>query len=104
MDPHAPGIEPDFPFDEPFEIEITDTLDLHSFRPKDVRAVLDAYLTEARSKGFRFVRIIHGKGIGVQREIVRSVLAETEFVKGFKSGDEFSGGWGATIAEFKEIA
>lgn len=85
--------------DEPLEIEITDSLDLHSFDPKDIRAVTVAYLEEARRKGFRIVRLIHGKGIGVQREIVRSVLKETQFVKGFRSGDEFSGGWGATVAE-----
>ena len=85
--------------DEPFEIEITDSLDLHAFDPKDVKAATIAYLEEARKKGFRVVRLIHGKGIGVQREIVRSVLDETSFVKKFRSGDEFSGGWGATIAE-----
>ena len=91
--------ETDDPFDEPVEMEITDTLDLHAFSPKDVKAVTAAYLEEARKKKFRIVRLIHGKGIGVQREIVRKVLGETSFVKGFKSGDEFSGGWGATIAE-----
>jgi len=48
------------------------------------------------------VRIIHGKGIGVQREMVRSVLGKTAFVKSFKSGDEFSGGSGATVAKFVE--
>jgi dsDNA-specific endonuclease/ATPase MutS2 len=88
------------PFPEPVELEITDSIDLHAFRPDEVRQVLIAYLPEARAKGFKFVRIVHGKGIGVQREIVRKVLAETDFVKGYKSGDEFSGGWGATIAEF----
>ncbi len=93
--------ELDSPFPEPVEIEITDSLDLHAFSPKDVKAVTQAYLEEARKKNFRFVRIIHGKGVGVQREIVRNVLAENEFVKGFKSGDEFSGGWGATIVELK---
>ena len=87
------------PFGEPVDVEITDTLDLHAFSPKDVKAVTAAYLDEARKKKFRFVRLIHGKGIGVQREIVRNVLSETSFVKGFKSGDEFSGGWGATVAE-----
>ena len=87
------------PEEEPFEIEITDSLDLHAFDPKDVKAVTIAYLYEARKKGFRVVRLIHGKGIGVQREIVRGVLAETSFVTKFRSGDEFSGGWGATIAE-----
>ena len=87
------------PFPEPVDLEITDSLDLHAFSPKDVKAVTIAYLEEARKKGFRTVRLIHGKGIGVQREIVRGVLAETPFVRKFKSGDEFSGGWGATIAE-----
>lgn len=87
------------PFPDVVEIEITDSLDLHAFDPKDVKAVVEAYLNEARAKGFRYVRLIHGKGIGVQRDIVRKVLSETDFVKGFKSGDEFSGGWGATIAE-----
>jgi len=90
------------PFPEPVEIEITDSLDLHSFSPKDVKKVVEVYLEEAKAKGFRFVRIIHGKGIGVQREMVRSVLKETAFVKGFKSGDEFSGGWGATVVELND--
>lgn len=89
------------PFPEPVEIEITDSIDLHAFQPRDVRAVVEAYLDEARKKGFRIVRIIHGKGVGVQREIVRKVLSEKEFIKSFKNGDEFSGNWGATIAEFK---
>jgi dsDNA-specific endonuclease/ATPase MutS2 len=87
------------PFPDPVEIEITDSLDLHAFSPKDVKAVTIAYLEEARKKGFRIVRIVHGKGVGVQREMVRKVLSETGFVSKFKSGDEFSGGWGATIAE-----
>lgn len=88
------------PFAEPLELEIGDSIDLHAFRPKDVKAVTLAYLEEAHGKGFKFVRIIHGKGIGVQRETVRSLLKEIDFVKDFKSGDEFSGGWGATVVEF----
>lgn len=87
------------PFPDPVEIEITDSIDLHSFRPKDIRAVVEAYLIEAYKKGFRIVRIIHGKGVGVQREIVRQVLSETDFVRSFKNAPEFSGSWGATIAE-----
>ncbi len=86
------------PFDDVVEIEITDSLDLHAFAPRDVTAVTEAYLEEARKKGFRFVRIIHGKGIGVQREAVRKVLERTPFVRSFKTADEFSGSWGATIA------
>ena len=89
------------PFPEPIELEITDSLDLHAFAPRDVKNVVQNYLKEAKNKGFKIVRIIHGKGIGVQREMVRKVLAETDFVKSFKTADEFSGSWGATIAELK---
>lgn len=94
-------IDPFDPFPEPVEIEITDSLDLHPFAPRDVKSVVQNYLVEANIKGFKLVRIIHGKGIGVQREIVRKILSETDFVKSFKTGDEFSGNWGATIVTFK---
>jgi DNA-nicking Smr family endonuclease len=56
------------------EIPIEDTIDLHTFRPKEVKALVEEYLYQAVRKGFAEVRIIHGRGIGVQREIVRSVL------------------------------
>ena len=94
--------EMESPFTEPFEIDITDSLDLHSFSPKDIRNVVEAYLPEAHKKGFRVVRIIHGKGVGVQREIVRKVLSESDFVRKFKNASEFSGSWGATIVEFED--
>lgn len=87
------------PFPETVEIEITDSLDLHAFHPRDVRAVVEEYLAEAHKKGFKLVRIIHGKGVGVQREIVRKVLSETDFVRNFKNAPEFSGSWGSTIVE-----
>ena len=90
------------PFPEPVELEITDSIDLHAFAPRDVKAVTEAYLEEAHKKGFRLVRIIHGKGIGVQREIVKKVLENTAFVKSFKTGNEFSGSWGATIVTFHD--
>ena len=93
--------ELDNPFPEPVEIEITDSIDLHSFSPKDVRAVVEAYLAEAYKKKFATVRIIHGKGVGVQREIVRKVLSETDFVASFKNAPEFSGSWGATIVKLE---
>lgn len=89
------------PFPEPFELEITDSIDLHAFTPRDVKNAVRNYLEEARKKGFQIVRIIHGKGIGVQREIVRKVLDETDFVKSYRLGDEFSGNSGATIVKFK---
>jgi len=93
--------EPEGPFNEPVEIEITDSIDLHAFQPRDVDSVVTEYLNEARKKGFHVVRIIHGKGIGVQREIVRKILGRTSFVKKFRSGDEFSGSNGSTVAELE---
>jgi dsDNA-specific endonuclease/ATPase MutS2 len=89
------------PFPEPFEMEITDSIDLHAFAPRDIKSVVENYLSEVRKKGFRVVRIIHGKGIGVQRETVRKVLAETTFVKSFKNAPEFSGNRGATIVNLE---
>lgn len=86
---------------EPFEIEITDSIDLHAFAPSDVKRVTDEYIREAHAKGFRIVRIIHGKGIGVLRETVRKVLKRSEFVEGFKDSDEFSGGRGSTVAKLR---
>jgi DNA-nicking Smr family endonuclease len=94
-------IDDDNPFDEPFQIEITDSLDLHAFGPKDTRAVTVAYLEEARKKNFAVVRIIHGKGVGVKREIVRKVLGESDLVLSFKDAPEFSGSWGATVVKLR---
>lgn len=91
--------EEENPFPEPVELEITDSIDLHSFQPRDIRAVVEAYLFEAFKKQFPIVRIIHGKGVGVQREIVRKVLSESDLVKSFKNAPEFSGSWGATIVQ-----
>jgi dsDNA-specific endonuclease/ATPase MutS2 len=88
------------PFPEIVEIEITDVFDLHSIPPQDVKRVTKEYLRLAREKGFRVVRIIHGKGVGVQREMVRKILAETDFVSGFKDAPTFAGHWGATIVTF----
>lgn len=95
------GIDLENPFSEPFELEITDSIDLHAFAPRDVKSVVETYLSEARKKNFKIVRIIHGKGIGVQRDTVRKVLATTDFVKSFKNAPEFPSSWGATIVEFK---
>jgi DNA-nicking Smr family endonuclease len=97
----ADNLDLNNPFPEPFEMEITDALDLHAFSPKDAKSVVETYLAEARKKNFRIVRIIHGKGIGVQREMVRQLLAETEFVESFKNAPEFSGNRGATVVKFK---
>src|SRR5688572_17365713 len=86
------------PFPEPVEIEITDVFDLHTIPPRDVKPVVEEYLRLARERGFKSVRIIHGKGIGVQRELVRSILARTEYVLDWTDAPPEAGGLGATIA------
>jgi dsDNA-specific endonuclease/ATPase MutS2 len=83
--------------DEPIPIPITDVFDLHSVPPRDVSPVVEEYLEQARARGFRFVRIIHGRGIGVQRETVRAILARTDFVTDIRDAPPEAGGWGATI-------
>jgi dsDNA-specific endonuclease/ATPase MutS2 len=83
--------------EEPVRIPITDVFDLHTVRPRDVRGVVEEYLAEAHRLGFKALRIIHGRGIGVQREIVRSVLEKCEFVTEFRDAPGEAGGWGATI-------
>jgi len=89
--------DPENPFPEPVEIEITDVFDLHTIPPRDVKRVVEEYLELAREKGFQCVRIIHGKGIGVQREMVRSILARTPFVADCSDAPPDAGGLGATI-------
>jgi len=87
----------DNPFPEPVEIEITDVFDLHTIPPRDVKAVVEEYLRLAHERGFKAVRIIHGKGIGVQREMVRSILVRTSFVLDWTDAPPEAGGLGATI-------
>jgi dsDNA-specific endonuclease/ATPase MutS2 len=84
--------------EEPVRIPITDVFDLHSVPDRDVGPVVEEYLVEARSHGFRHVRIIHGRGIGVRREIVRAILARTGFVESYSDAPAEAGGWGATLA------
>jgi len=86
------------PFPEPVRLEITDTIDLHAFAPRDVGRVVEAYLEEARAAGFRSVRIIHGKGRYVQRAAVRAILERTPYVRDFTDAPPEAGGLGATIA------
>src|SRR4026208_2533786 len=85
------------PFPEPVEIEITDVFDLHTIPPRDVKGVVEESLRLAHEKGFKVVRIIHGKGIGVQPRTVRSILARTAFVLDWTDAPPEAGGLGATI-------
>ena len=93
--------DPNNPFSEPIILDITDVFDLHTIQPRDVKAVVEEYLYQAHEKGYRSVRIIHGKGIGVQRELVRSILARTPFVFDWTDAPAAGGGWGATVVRFK---
>src|SRR5437763_7787471 len=80
----------------PVELPITDVLDLHSFRPAEVADVVREYLDAAWAKGLRELRIIHGRGIGVQRQTVRTLLGRDPRVTAFGDAPAEAGGWGAT--------
>jgi len=89
------------PDEEPIRIPITDAFDLHTVRPQEVAAVVAAYLEEAHRLGLKAVRLIHGRGIGVQRAIVRAVLARTPFVLSYRDAPPQAGGWGATLVTLR---
>jgi DNA-nicking Smr family endonuclease len=84
-------------------IPIEDWIDLHTFSPKEISSLLEEYLLECQKKGFREVRIIHGKGKGVQRNIVHSFLKKSPLVDSFRSAPPEAGSWGATIAHLKKV-
>ena len=84
------------------EVEITDSIDLHTFAPRDIATVVEAYLEAARDKGLREVRLIHGKGTGFQRDRVQRILAATDFVEEFFDAPPGRGFWGATVARLRQ--
>jgi dsDNA-specific endonuclease/ATPase MutS2 len=85
----------------PIRITVTDIFDLHTIHPRDVKGVVEGYLAEAHRLGFKALRIIHGRGIGVQREMVRSILARTPNVIDFADAPMEAGGRGATIVTLR---
>jgi dsDNA-specific endonuclease/ATPase MutS2 len=85
----------------PIRLPITDVFDLHSAPAQDVHEVVEEYLSEAHRMGFKALRIIHGRGIGVQRGMVRAILARTEFVEAFGDAPGDAGGWGATVVTLR---
>ena len=89
--------------DDPVEIPIDGTLDLHAFHPRDVKDLVPHYLAECRERGIYHVRIIHGKGTGTLRDIVHSVLKKMPEVLSFRLAGEGGGSWGATLVELKHI-
>jgi dsDNA-specific endonuclease/ATPase MutS2 len=93
--------DPENPFPDVVPIEFRDVLDLHSIPPRQVQAVVKDYIEDAQQHGARWVRIIHGKGVGVQREIVRSILARSTQVVEYKDAPGEAGGWGATVVTLR---
>jgi DNA-nicking Smr family endonuclease len=79
-------------------IPITGELDLHAFAPRDVPSLVEEYLHECRARGILDVRLVHGRGSGAQRAVVRRLLRQLDFVVGFGDAPPGSGGWGATLA------
>ncbi len=78
------------------EVPIEDSIDLHTFRPSDIRSVVQEYVEAAHAAGFREVRVIHGRGTGVQRGIVQSTLDKHPLVRSFHDAPESH--LGATVA------
>jgi DNA-nicking Smr family endonuclease len=89
--------------EESVAIPIEDWIDLHTFSPRDIPVLIEEYLLECQKKGFREVRIIHGKGKGVQLNIVHSFLRKSPLVESFRLAPPEAGSWGATIVRLKSL-
>ncbi len=87
--------------DEPIEWEVDGTLDLHLFRPNETKVVVEEYIWACRERGITELRIVHGKGKGVQRDIVRGILSKHPDVVSFRHEDGSGGGWGATVVDIR---
>ena len=90
-----------YPDPEPIAIPIEDEIDLHTFQPRDIPEVVREYIREAARLGFEEVRIVHGKGMGVQRRIVQSELSKHPLVMEFWDAPPGRGHWGATLARLR---
>jgi dsDNA-specific endonuclease/ATPase MutS2 len=93
---------PDSPFDEPVVVPIEDSIDLHPFAPKDIPSIVEEYLEQCIRHDIYEIRLIHGRGSGVQRRIVRSLLEKHPLVLSFKDAPSEAGGWGATVVVLGE--
>jgi dsDNA-specific endonuclease/ATPase MutS2 len=96
--------ETDSPFGDPVEITLRDSIDLHPFQPKEIPSVVEEYLEQCKQAGFSEVRLIHGKGKGFQRTIVRSLLQKHPAVDSFRDAPPEAGSWGATIVKLRQSA
>ncbi len=86
---------------EPVEIPVDGVLDLHTFRPGEIKGLIPDYIRLCKEKGIYEIRIIHGKGAGQLRRTVHSILSKNPTVRTFRTAGEGAGGWGATIVELK---
>jgi DNA-nicking Smr family endonuclease len=82
---------------DPIRIPIEDVIDLHTFRPQDIAPLIEDYIEACVQAGFTSVRIIHGKGKGIQRQRVHELLRHNPFVISFQDAPLEAGGWGATL-------
>ena len=89
--------EADSPFAGPIVIPIEDSLDLHPFAPQDIPSVVEEYIEQCWQAGIYEIRLIHGRGKGIQRRIIRSLLEKHPQVLSFKDALPEVGGWGATV-------
>jgi DNA-nicking Smr family endonuclease len=87
--------------EEPIEIPVTGEIDLHAFAPRDIPSLVEEYVRACRERGILTVRLVHGRGKGVQRAEVRRLLARLPGVVSFRDAAPASGGWGATIAQLR---
>jgi len=87
--------------DAPIELPIDGTLDLHAFRPGEVKDLIPDYLAVCREQGIYSVRIVHGKGTGALRQTVHAILERLQIVASFRLAGEDAGGWGATLVELR---
>ena len=85
--------------DEPVELPVTSELDLHAFAPRDIPSVVVEYVRACRERGIMRLRLVHGRGKGVQRAVVHRLLARLPGIARFADAPPDSGGWGATVVE-----
>ena len=101
---NACASDQDSPLSEPVVLPLTDSIDLHAFQPRDIPSVVEEYLQQCLEAGLLEVRIIHGRGTGVQRNIVRSILQKHPAVVSFQDAPPEAGGWGATRVGLRKKA
>jgi DNA-nicking Smr family endonuclease len=87
---------------EAVSLPIAGTLDLHTFRPQEAVAVVEAFIEESHRRKWREIRIVHGKGTGTLRDSVHAYLKTSPLVESFRLGNETSGSWGATLVVLRK--